>query len=292
MRPLSHRLKNLHVRLAMLLGRRWQAAFAHRLRNPVFVVGTARSGTTLLAWLLGDRPEVAEWSEANQLWDPSWFPWTPEMAEEPPFELDPRAFTERWWRENRGRGREIRASFGAFQSLAGRPVFVNKSPFHTFRVRQVLELFPEARFVHVVRDGRAVVLSYARHLLARGKLREWPAEWRQRVERSPEPLYELLAHLWCESLCEVDGAARDLGLAADGKMLRLRYEDLAEDPDGTVSGLDSFLGLTAGRSLRRQIASRNYKWRQAFSPETLARLESIMGPHLEADGYRPSGEAT
>jgi hypothetical protein len=46
-----------------------------QLHNPIFIIGTARSGTTLLVRLLGSHPDIANWSEANVIWDPTGYPY-------------------------------------------------------------------------------------------------------------------------------------------------------------------------------------------------------------------------
>lgn len=287
--PLARRRKNLRVRCALLLARIAPGWCSGQLHRPVFVVGCARSGTTLLAAMLGDHPQIAEWSEANSLWDPGWFPWRPELQGEPPLEVDTAAFNERWWRQNRHRRRDVAAAFGAYQALEGRELLLNKSPFHTFRVPQLLELFPEARFVHLVRDGRAVAHSYANHLLHKGKLREWPAELARRFESDPEGLVVHAAGVWSRSLCEVAACDRRLALSARGLLIELSYEELIAEPAATLVRLHRFLAVKPrpGDAGRRLLRDQNHKWRAALSAETRRELAARLAADLEARGYAP-----
>ena len=54
---------------------------------------------------------------------------------------------------------EIKSIFGTYQSLARRDVFLNKTPFHSFRIPYLREYFPDAKLIYIRRDGRAVVNS-------------------------------------------------------------------------------------------------------------------------------------
>jgi hypothetical protein len=68
--------------------------------------------------------------------------------------------------------RRIRASYARFSSLAGKPVIVDKSPQHCYKVPYVHRVFPDAKWVHLVRDGRAVTLSTHKEWLTRRQLAE------------------------------------------------------------------------------------------------------------------------
>lgn len=284
---LDRHRKNLRVRTALLLGRLAPSVFARRLERPVFLIGCARSGTTLLAGMLGTHPQIAEWSEANYLWDPGWYPWRPEFRDKLPLEVDEPAFIARWWRENRHRRREIAAALGAYQTLASRPVLLNKSPNHTFRILQLLEMFPEARFIHMVRDGRAVAYSYAGHLRRKDKLREWPRDHRERFAASPEELVLHLAGVWSRSVREVEEQDRRLALADRGRLREVTYEGLVAEPRETLAALHRFLGVAERPEdpSRWRLRSQNHKWRQELSSETVETLERRLGDDLARRGY-------
>jgi hypothetical protein len=287
--PLSRRRKNLRVRSALLLARLAPGWCSRQLRRPVFVVGCARSGTTLLAGMLGTHPQIAEWSEVNYVWDPGWYPWRPEFADKLPLEVDAAAFQKRWWRENRHRRREISAAFGAYQALEHRPVLVNKSPFHTFRIPRLLELFPDARFIHVVRDGRAVAHSYAGHLLRKGKLREWPAALRARLAADPEELALHTAGVWSRCLHEVEARDRELGLRERGLLFETSYERLVAEPAATLVRLHRFLAVEPwpGAADAWVLRNQNHKWRSALSADTRRQLAERLAADLDRRGYAP-----
>jgi hypothetical protein len=78
--------------------------------------------------------------------------------------------------------------------LRRRPRFISKDPGDSLRVSILDEIFPEALFVHIIRDGRAVVQSTVRNLRQRG---EWYGikipGWQALVDR---PLVETAGMQW------------------------------------------------------------------------------------------------
>ena len=123
-----------------------------------FLLGSQRSGTTILARCLDLHPEIAHFYEPFYLWD--------HLIEGCPDDVpDPARFTPDFQRR-------IRASYARFSSLAGKPVIVDKSPQHCYKVPYVHRVFPDAKWVHLVRDGRAVTLSTHKEWLTRRQLAE------------------------------------------------------------------------------------------------------------------------
>src|SRR5205085_5760276 len=136
----------------------------------VFVVGCARSGTTLVRSLLDSHPELAvpgesyfvPWlAERFEVWDEARF--LDEVTTHPRF-LE--------W----GLGRDVvaaelarsaaatyadgvRAVYRCYAAAEGKPRYGDKTPGYVFTLALLGDLFPEARFVQVVRDGRDAAVS-------------------------------------------------------------------------------------------------------------------------------------
>lgn len=111
----------------------------------VFIVGSPRSGTTLLGNLLNNHHLIAEWYEPYYLWE-RFFP-VPDQDV-----WDRRLLTEEVIMK-------IRNEFSLYRKKSGRPIIVDKSPYHSFNIDIIHEIFPEAKFIHILRDGRDVTLS-------------------------------------------------------------------------------------------------------------------------------------
>ena len=81
---------------ARYLARPAPGYFARKLRNPVFIIGSGRSGTTLLINTLAVHDDIATYSgEANDLWHPQTYPWRDSKHRDflPPIWVDPEDFT-------------------------------------------------------------------------------------------------------------------------------------------------------------------------------------------------------
>lgn len=125
------------------------------MRPPLLIVGAARSGTTLVGQaLLGSHPDVSYWAEPA-------FVWRYGNA----YKLHDMLAIEDCRPSVR---RRIRA---AFERKAGeRPgaLLVEKTPANSYRMPFVLATLPEARILHVVRDGRQAVRSAREEWAGRG----------------------------------------------------------------------------------------------------------------------------
>jgi hypothetical protein len=130
---------------------RWAAA---RVRNPLFFVGSGRSGTNLLASLLASHPVIAVYPyEANDLWHPSSFPWHRSAGVTPPIWQDARRFTDASIESRSPRhDRKVRALLGAYETLKRGCCVVNKSAMVTFMIPHIVTAFPAC--VHPSRSRR------------------------------------------------------------------------------------------------------------------------------------------
>ncbi len=259
-----------------------------QLNNPIFLIGCARSGTTLLSELLGSHPEVANWSELNDIWDPQGYPWHASTYETPPVWANPTAYTSRWWRDTEPRTEQLRALFGLYQWLRRRPYFLNKTPLNTFRIPYLLTMFPTARFIHLIRDGRAVVFSYTHKQLE--KINAYPEPYQAiGLASSFDELAHRLAKFWKANLAEVEQQDAKLGLSKRSLLLEVTYEDLCADTVTVLDRICDYLGLAPGQlSLAaRQMAleNQNYKWQRGFPAELAASLTEAMEPMLSQKGY-------
>ena len=171
------------------------------------------------------------------------------------------------------------------------PVFVHKFTGWP-RAGFIDAVLPEARFVHVVRDGRAVASSLVqmpwwrdaedpRTLSALGADAD---AWR--AAGSPFPL--LAGLVWKHVVQAHEAARADL---APGRWLDVRYEDLLADPRGQLGRLLDHLGLPLDDDFARQLArqrlspARASAYRTDLAPRDLAQLDEHLGPTLRRLGY-------
>lgn len=121
--------------------------------RPIIILGAARSGTTLLGRIVGQHRDVAYWIEPNHVWRTG-------HAYRRIDVLDADDATP-------AIKARIRSAFGRFLARSGRARFAEKTPINCLRVPFVHEVFPDARFVHLIRNGVEVSMS-AREQWRRG----------------------------------------------------------------------------------------------------------------------------
>jgi len=196
-------------------------------RAPVFIVGTGRCGTTLLKRILRSHRELAIFpGEANYLWHPKQWP---ELGI-PPIEVDPKRFTEvslAGW--PRGHLDKVRDTFLGFHVIkGGSKVPIVKSAALSYMMPKLLEIYPEARFLHIFRYGPPVVESYMKKNF-RGSIKH----------RFEEREYRLFcARYWNDCILEIGRISASL---KSDVFHELSYEALCSRPVQSLRDIARFL---------------------------------------------------
>ena len=302
------------------------------IERPVFLVGMGRSGTTLLFECLAAHPDVG-WlaHHANRFPEQPWLyalvrlcdvsfafrkaiersdqrrPWLEKLR------LGPAEAYETWaalcgekFRYDYLLGVEATpAERKAVHRLvadvlrwSGKRRFAAKLTGPP-RIGYLRSLFPDAIFVHIVRDGRAVVSSLLQVDFWRDTQRLHEPAWRGGFPDAYRRLWEdggrspvALAALQWRNVIEVARTERR-GLA-DGQYHELRYEDFLEDPDGTLDRLLAWTGLRpsprvhAFLNRRFEVRDMNRRSGGKLADRELAEVEALAGPLLRELGYPPA----
>ncbi|MEO7119018.1 MAG: sulfotransferase [Candidatus Limnocylindrales bacterium] len=253
---------------------------AHR---PIFVVGCPRSGTTLLRMMLDSHPAISCGEETHFLRDLRTL-----VGDHWPL-LTTYGFPREYWLE---RIRELYERFQAdYLARRGKARWAEKDPVYTLYLPFIEELFPDAQYVHLIRDGFDVVASFRERWGYRSAVRVARGDWKRYVS-----------------------AARDFGRALpEGRYVELHYEALVGSPDPTMRELIDFLGEPwddavlrfdeaehdateryQGFTARRRVqggetsaiyGSRVGAGRKALDPVLRRLLERSAGPLLADLGY-------
>ena len=259
------------------------------LRNPFFFVGCGRSGTTLLASLLATHRDIAVYPyEANEMWHPGLYPWHRSRRAALPIWIDPYAFTQASLNARTERDdQRLKAAFGACQLFLGGTCFVNKSVMVSFMMPRILELFPDARFIHIVRDGRAVALSFA--IKERRMIERFPLPYKQGgIDFPLEVLIDRFADYWKQHVLEIERQKQHLSLEKQRRIHELRYEDLCAHPREQLALIARFMGLDPDRfhfSDHPELRNTNYKYQKELSVDAVQRISGIMQPALSIKRY-------
>lgn len=266
---------------------------------PLVVLGVSRSGTTLLRVILDRSPGIA-------IPDESFF--VPLLARRHARRVHPDRFLDdlgripalaAWGvspadvapllRPRMGLGEAIAAVFQAYAAKEGKPRWGDKTPMYMRHLPLLERLFPDAQYVHLIRDGRDAAVSFL----------ELPAGTYTRTWAHPDTPAEF-ACLW---RTEVEGARRLGARVGASRYHEARYETLVADPEGTVSAICAFAGLPfepamleyAGtvdvaakphqHRLLKPPTQRVRDWRTELSPADARTFEAIAGDLLADLGY-------
>ena len=155
--------------------------------------------------------------------------------------------------------------------------------------------FPGARFVHIVRDGRAVANSFVQMPWWRGfeGPEHWgwgplPSPYRREWVDSGRSFAVLAGIQWKMLLDAFDEARADL--AAD-RWLEIRYEDVVAAPRERIGDMLTFLGLGWDPAFERAFAAQRFSagrtdaFRADLGIHEVAMLDRVLGPHLAQHGY-------
>ncbi len=110
-----------------------------------FIVGSPRSGTTILGQCLEGHPQIAHFYEPYYVWD---------------YHIGRRDNDIKGSQDATGKSKAfVRKKFQLFGGKSHASLVVDKSPEHCFAIPYVREVFPKAKWIHILRDGRDVILS-------------------------------------------------------------------------------------------------------------------------------------
>lgn len=190
--------------------------------------------------------------------------------------------------------RRFREFFAARASAQGKPVFLHKFTGWP-RVGFIREIFPESRFVHVLRDGRAVANSLLQTSWWEGfggpSAWGWgplPPDYAAEWEESGRS-YVVLAGVHWKMLIDAAEAAF-ASLPAESR-LTIRYEDFVSEPRKKLGLLLEFLGLEWSDEFEIQfrnqtfIRSRTAAYLEDLTPAQNELLETSLAAHLHRLGY-------
>jgi hypothetical protein len=289
-----------------------------------FVVGAARSGTTMLRLMLDAHSEVAippetgfvpklirtcERQDASTegilellTTRPRW----------PDFGIDQDVLARRL------RALPVllpapvlRTFYSLYSEKFGKPRWGDKTPRYLLKMRRIQRALPEARFIHVIRDGRDVALSMTDLRWRPDSLVHGAREWREHVQagrrqgaRVPHYLEVRYEDLILDTESTLRGACDFLELPWDAAMLdyhRTAGDRMAEKAREThpselpepVTAAER-VGIHALTS-RPPVAERIGRARRELSKAELAAVESVAGDLLVELGYSvgpPAGSPT
>ena len=285
-----------------------------------FVVGVTRSGTTLLRMMLDAHPQLTIPPETH---------FVPDLVEASreehasPDSLHQVVVTNRRWGdfhldsdELLARFREIkplnagdalRAFFDLYAEGQGKPRWGDKTPIYINRMMLIERALPEARMIHLIRDGRDAALSRAKRVLKEPTPMYKVAErWRNRILRAREQAPRLDHYLelrYEDVVLDTEATLRRICEYIDlpwddamlhyheraGERLKEMHRDLPPEEDKPLRPADHRMEAHALTS-EPPDPGRLGRWRTEMSPEDRAAFEDAAGDLLAELGYELEGQ--
>jgi len=271
-----------------LTSRRLAASILPPIRRPVFIIGAARSGTTFLGDCMGRLPELSYHHEP------------------PASKAAGRHVYEGLWSYQKARFffRSVYAWLLRVE-LDGDLRFCEKTPTNALLVPFLARAFPDAQFVHIIRDGRDASASLYRQPWLRldaassgkrepgGYLHGPWAPWWVEKDRVREFETTSDAHrvIWAWRRY-TEAALRDGRPLGPARYHELRYESFVTDPRGEATRILDFLGISrpTSRTAFLEAADRASEgsmgsWKRTFSAAEQAQIDVDSGDLLRSLGY-------
>lgn len=266
---------------------------------PLLILGVRRSGTTLLRVMLDRNPEIA-------VPDESYF--VPQLAHRHGRRPDLDAFVDdirrldtlREWkispedirsklRPGMTTGEAIGAIYETYAEQQGKARWGDKTPMYMQHLPLLEGLFPDARFVHLIRDGRDTAISFL--AMPEGIVTQ---SWAH-----PRSIQDFA----CEWRVEVEAARQLGGRVGPRRYVEVRYEDLVAEPERELRGICTFAELpwepgmldyagnvdVSGKPHQQRLAqppTRGVRdWRRDLPSGDVELFESVAGDLLRELGY-------
>jgi hypothetical protein len=280
-----------------------------KVRQPVFVIGAPHSGAGLLARALKQAPgfhvTIGQPSVLSVVYAFARSPSIQRGRDEAAATVLRDALAQAWPVTPHGCldcSPECRAAGGvrgAASCAAERDItrYGDATPELIYCADAVVDAFPDARVVQLIRDGRDVTAAMISDAQVLGFFRR--AMTRVQTE-FPNPYFGIETEqdlaAWPGLSPAGKSAMRWLGCVRKMARLRsslapeqlttLRYEQLVRDPRGSFAAVSEFIGADVApvRADRSQAAEPG-AWRRVLSPAQLAEFEKVAGQELRRVGY-------
>ena len=278
-------------------------------RQLFFVAGAPKSGTTWLQRLLDAHPEVMCAGEGHIV-DKLAPLLRTAMGD---YNQHQKLVTERvyegapYYKGLTARQLDLVTMVLAGMIMGGRPIdegvrcIGDKTPRYTLHLEDLRRIFPEAKFIHIVRDGRDVVVSTCHHVLRAGDEKVF-----QKDSANFHKWVAQFANAWATNV----RAAEKFGEAHPERYWQVRYEDLHGDAAAAMGGVLRFLAvaddagvietcrdaasfekLSGGRKPGEEKSQTFMRkgavgdWRNHFDRPALEIFDRRAGPLLRRMGY-------
>lgn len=273
-----------------------------------FIIGAQRSGTTLLRLMLNAHSKVSIPEEGT-----FWMPLLRRYKRAPNRLLTEKQLQKdlqyivsnsqfKLWDISAAELREkinlttcpdlyslINRTYSIYSAKHDKVIWGDKTPSFFRMIPALSELFKRASFIHIIRDGRDLHLSWRKMDSSKSNIAVGALEWQHKV------------------IC----AQQDLLKFAESRHLEIRYEDLVANPSGSLKNIchflkidfepemlnywkqsHKFIGEHHSKLIFRPLSTNSVnKWKKNLSSSELNIFETIAGKCLSQNKYQLSSES-
>lgn len=264
--------------------------------RPIFIVGAPRSGTNIFYRTFAKHPDLAWISNITKKVPSSLWLTRIIML----FRNDHRPTeANNVWRkfagdddESLGRD-DVTAAAGKYLHtvlqnnlwIFNKPRFVNKCPGNSVRIEFLQEIFPDAIFIHIIRDGRAAAYSIMRSRLGHAGA-YWsvkPPGWQDLLKL---PLVDACALQWKMTVAAILQSAKKLPRE---QYMAVKYEEFVARPSEIFEQVGEKCDLVWQDDLLQTITAgmenRNFKWQTEMQDADKNTLNVLLSDFLKQLGY-------
>lgn len=276
----------------------------HCTSSPIFIIGVGRSGTTLLRLMLDSHSHIAIPPESHffvpyyrkyKVRDLGGKQEVLEVAQQ--ILSEPRV--RRWdlaihpeqldLRNCTNLPAIIEEIYRLYAKKCGKEIWGDKTPIYSQYIYMLEKMFPTARYIHIIRDGRDVALSIMNQ------------PW------GPDDFVSAMEY-WARNITCTRSM---LQMLPEDRFVELRFEQLVADPEAEIKRIAGFLGVAfepdmvhayANRASKKMGAlihsvhphlkeapsmNQVFKWKQQLNSADQALAHQVAGSELEELGYEP-----
>ncbi|MDP1559154.1 MAG: sulfotransferase [Nitrosomonas sp.] len=188
----------------------------------------------------------------------------------------------------------LRERFERILHASGADVLLSKRTANNRRIPVLKQIFPNAKYIHLIRDGRAVAHSLLQVKWWNDHTLYWAGKTlRQMIAEGADPI-ELAAQNWVE---EMHSLERGIALIQSNQLLEVRYDELLRDPCGQLQRILDFMEATVqadatfwGIVESLHFAPRQEAWVRNWTESELNRVLNLQGDTLHRWGFLATDE--
>lgn len=183
----------------------------------------------------------------------------------------------------------LRQRFESVLDISGAQVLLSKRTANNRRISVLNQIFPNAKYIHLIRDGRAVAHSLLQVKWWDDHILYWAGKSpKQMIAQGADPI-ELAAQNWVEEMCSLE---HGIALIEKNQLLEVKYEELLKDPYGQLRHILDFMGVNPqadeafwGIIEFLQLRPREEAWNHNWTEQEMNKVLTVQQATLKRWGF-------